>query len=284
MTRRAAALPPRRIPGHAPGSPAAGRGRRAPRWPAACGWLLLWAAAMLVTVPSTRAWTLMPGGTHWAAGQTVTYSFDTKPGGYQITAPDPYTTNTVGDLNAVFPAGWKSEIVAAFAVWEAACNLHFVEVADSGTDLTAGGSAGLIRIAAHAMDGQWNTLAHAFSPSPPLSAGGDLHFDPTEAWFVGPGAPPINTIDLFSVALHELGHSLGLGHEAGTVMDAVYSWNSSRSLTADDITGVQIGLGYGPAALGGTPEPGTLLLLVVLLAVAALVPRPGPVAARPPPG
>ncbi|MCC7496037.1 MAG: matrixin family metalloprotease [Bryobacterales bacterium] len=54
-------------------------------------------------------------------------------------------------------------------------------------------------------DGPGNVLAHTFYPAPanPEPIAGDLHFDEDEDW---------NSIDFFSVALHELGHALGLGH------------------------------------------------------------------------
>jgi hypothetical protein len=57
-------------------------------------------------------------------------------------------------------------------------------------------------------DGYGNVLAHTFYPAPPNPEpiAGDMHFDDAENWRIG-----ANT-DLFSVALHELGHALGLGH------------------------------------------------------------------------
>lgn len=46
-------------------------------------------------------------------------------------------------------------------------------------------------------------LAHAFPPGH-HSLAGDIHFDASERWN--------QNYDLFSVALHEIGHSLGLAH------------------------------------------------------------------------
>lgn len=57
-------------------------------------------------------------------------------------------------------------------------------------------------------DGPGGVLAHTFYPAPPNpeSIAGDMHLDDAERWRVGVD------VDVFSVALHELGHALGLGH------------------------------------------------------------------------
>nr|GEW01385.1 metallopeptidase, catalytic domain-containing protein [Tanacetum cinerariifolium] len=69
-------------------------------------------------------------------------------------------------------------------------------------------------------DGPNGILAHAFSPTD-----GRLHFDADETWSVGPGPVP-NVTDFKSVALHEIGHLLGLGHSQ--YQDAVM-WESLPS-------------------------------------------------------
>jgi hypothetical protein len=84
-------------------------------------------------------------------------------------------------------------------------------------------------------DGRGGVLAHTFYPVP-LNAepiAGDIHLDADEDWHAG-----INT-DLFSVVLHEAGHTLGLGHsdQPGSVMYPYY--RMSTGLTADDIAGIQ---------------------------------------------
>ena len=55
-------------------------------------------------------------------------------------------------------------------------------------------------------------LAHAYYPAPhhPEAIAGDVHFNDTVAW----GLNDLSRWDVFSVAVHELGHSLGLAHSA----------------------------------------------------------------------
>jgi acylphosphatase len=101
-------------------------------------------------------------------------------------------------------------------------------------------------------DGQSGILAHCFYP-PPYGGdiAGDCHFDEAETWTVN--TPPTG-IDLPSVALHELGHGLGLNHSAETssVMYAYYG-GARRDLTADDIDGIRsiYGMRFRWESLGG---------------------------------
>ena len=78
-------------------------------------------------------------------------------------------------------------------------------------------------------DGPGGVQAHAFYPS----SGGDIHFDDDEAW---------TKDSLLPIAVHEIGHSLGLNHSdvPGSIMTPFTSnLQSTGELSNDDVNGIR---------------------------------------------
>lgn len=111
--------------------------------------------------------------------------------------------------------------------------LEFVEV-------PAGGPA-LIPIRFERIDGPANVLAEAYLANGTLDPK-PLRFDSSERWT--PGAPAANLVSLPTVACHELGHSLGLSHDAPqalAVMRPSYTAAIPREQERDVGRAVQLG-------------------------------------------
>lgn len=102
-------------------------------------------------------------------------------------------------------------------------------------------------------DGTLGTLAHAFSPP-----NGRLHLDGDEDWVIDGSiltSSGFAAIDLESVAVHEIGHILGLGHssvENSIMFPTISSGSRKVELDTDDIEGVQVLYGSNPNYTGPT--------------------------------
>jgi len=165
---------------------------------------------------------------------------------------------TISALSSFMPNGFQTEIERAFSLWSSVANITFSMVADGGEPL-GGTPASDIRIGGHVFDGPRKVLAHAYYPTG-SNVGGDLHFDIAENW----GINGSKYYDVFSVAVHEIGHSIGLGHSRVGASIMFRNYNGPISgLHADDIATAQAI--YGPAMLTPVTEPGTLILFSSLI-------------------
>ena len=103
-------------------------------------------------------------------------------------------------------------------------------------------------------------LAHAFFPPPNgLTAAGDMHFSRAFTWVDEAADTNADSdFDFETVALHELGHALGLGHsnQVGSIMNPFYG-GGQRTLGADDIDCIRSIYGGGGGACDGGNAVGT---------------------------
>ncbi|CAK6448835.1 unnamed protein product [Pipistrellus nathusii] len=135
----------------------------------------------------------------------------------------------------------EAAIQRAFQVWSDVSTLSFTKVSRGEADINI---AFVQR--AHGdnspFDGPDGILAHAFQPGQGI--GGDAHFDAEETW-----TKTSENYNLFLVAAHEFGHSLGLSHSSdpGALMYPNYAFSETSTylLPQDDINGIQAI--YGPS-------------------------------------
>ncbi|XP_049547028.1 matrix metalloproteinase-14 isoform X3 [Anopheles darlingi] len=153
-----------------------------------------------------------------------------------------------------------SEIAKAFGVWSRYTDLRFTPKRSGAVHID-------IRFEENEhgdgdpFDGPGGTLAHAYFPV----YGGDAHFDDAEQWTID---KPRGT-NLFQVAAHEFGHSLGLSHSdvRSALMAPFYrGYDPVFQLDSDDVTAIQTlygprtrngGGGGGAGGAGGAGDSGT---------------------------
>jgi uncharacterized protein YraI len=130
----------------------------------------------------------------------------------------------------------------AIEAWDAAAGITLNEIEGEG-DIYIGWFSG-DHGDGYPFDGPGGILGHAFFPVSWLgSLAGDIHFDDDETWVFDPPTAPLEA-HLRTVALHEGGHALGLGHSEDPNAVMWEEYKGMRTLTEDDIAGVQAL--YGP--------------------------------------
>jgi len=139
------------------------------------------------------------------------------------------------NMTAKLPADTvRAEVARALAEWSKYVQVNFSPIAGAFPRTIA-----VSFVTGNHGDGYPFTspsqLAHTFYPWPvnPEPIAGDMHFDDVESWHVGAD------IDLFSLALHEAGHALGLGH-SDDPNDVMYPYyRKVTGLSAGDIAAIR---------------------------------------------
>jgi hypothetical protein len=151
-------------------------------------------------------------------------------------------SNLQQTLNAHFAtADWQAQFGKAFAVWEKVANVNFSLVSDNGANLGVSGNQqndarfGDIRIGGYAMSG--SILAVAYLP-PSANGGtdaGDLFINTSQSWQING-----TTYDLMTVAIHEIGHALGMAHSTDTSAAMYPAYTTTKeAVDSDDIAGIR---------------------------------------------
>lgn len=217
----------------------------------------------------------------WPNSATITWSFMNPGVGLGPSAPPTWSgTNSLGSgaandirvkIDAVHGAGaFNAAVQRAFNKWSAAANITFVKVADQGGNFGTV-TAPDIRIGAFSFGVGDFSGAAGFGPpgndiSFPDALSGDIAFNSLNNFNIDPGAEgaPLQTgpgglylNDIEGLLIHEIGHTLGIGHSEDTtaVLCGYQSPNFNgsacdythvnRVLTADDLNAVRNI--YGPA-------------------------------------
>ncbi|KAL0461664.1 UNVERIFIED_CONTAM: Metalloendoproteinase 1 [Sesamum latifolium] len=163
------------------------------------------------SIHTVSHYTFFPGNPRWRPQKThLTYGFE---------------PNT--------PTAAIDPVVRAFTKWDSATHFTFSPAQNNQKPDLVIGFHRRNHGDRYPFDGPGGTIAHAFAPED-----GRFHYDSDETFSV---APMRNAFHLETVALHEIGHLLGLGHSSvvGAIMYPSISPGASKNLHADDIQGIR---------------------------------------------
>jgi hypothetical protein len=154
-----------------------------------------------------------------------------------------HASNLFATLNAQMPARqWEEDVVRAFQTWAVQSNINIGLVADGGQPFGVLGLKqsdprfGDVRIGAFPMGTEVLAVANPYDPFVANTWVGDVFLNSAFA-FGGNGAN--SNYDLFSVALHEAGHVLGIGHSSDPNSPMFERFHAGANLTRADAASLQ---------------------------------------------
>jgi hypothetical protein len=176
-------------------------------------------------------------GNVWPSPQLITISF--MPDGTNLGGGE--TSNLQSTFNGKSSLGnWENVILQAAQTWAQETNINFTVVPDdgaaagSGADEEGNPGFGDIRIGGYNFGS--STLALTYQPPSAnnFSIAGNMTFNTGQSFNIG------STYDLFTVAMHEFGHALGLNESSvsNAVEYGTYT-GKKTGLASDDIEGIQ---------------------------------------------
>lgn len=166
------------------------------------------------------------GGAKGTSGGTVTWSFAL-----------PQTVDKFFHFDQAIGPEFHGAVRSAFAKWASVANLEFVEVADA-TNVG-------IRVGFDYIDGRGGFIGTAQYSYSGFSFGSltaaEIRFETDEGWrFDGSRWVASYGGDFYALALHEIGHAIGLGHVYDP--DLIMNWSlgvNLRDLGTGDILGAR---------------------------------------------
>ncbi|WP_422925040.1 matrixin family metalloprotease [Singulisphaera sp. PoT] len=188
-------------------------------------------------------------GVAWPDPQHLTISF--VPDGTQDGGSTSSLYQTLGATNA---DAWQLTVLRAFQTWTNYANLNISVTGDSGLPFGTPGSLqedtrfGDIRVGAVPQSDSTAALTQEFQYGAGTWAG-DVNLNSLDNFTLDPAGNP-GSYDLFSVALHEAGHALGLPDNDDPTSIMYTNYNGVTSgLSASDIKAIQDI--YGPRTPNG---------------------------------
>jgi hypothetical protein len=199
-------------------------------------------ARLDVEVLESRVVLYAVSGSAWPHPELITISFvpdgtilGSNSGGYIY-------SDLFARFNARFgsTAAWQNQILRGAQVWAQQTNINFAVVADNGAQIGSGsyqqGDPGFGDIRIGGYNFGTSTLAQAFLPPPAnnYSVAGDVQFNTGQSWSL------TSNYHLFTMAMHEIGHALGLYHSSISLA-AMYGTyvGVKNALHSDDIAGIR---------------------------------------------